>query len=125
MDSSVMRVTPLKVLPDISDAVARYEALGFHGTTVERGACVGMRAGQTNVVLVSDTFMRGDFDAEHVARLIGRTIDYIHVPSVEHARARLPDGARVLQDVETRAGTREVLIDDRDDLFILAEKPPT
>lgn len=122
MDTPVLKVTPLKVLPDISGAVARYEAMGFARTTVEDGACVGMQAGRTSVLLVSDACMRADFDAGHVARLTGRTIDYIHVSSVERARALLLAGARVLQDVQTRGGTREVLVDDGEDLFILAEK---
>lgn len=122
MDHAILKVTPLKVMPDIGAAVARYEAMGFRRITVEEGGCVGMQAGRSSVILVSDAFLRGDFDGDHVARLSGRTIDYIHVSSVEHARARLPAGARVLQDVEARGGTREVLVEDGGDLFILAEK---
>lgn len=125
MDTPVLKITPLKVLPDIGGAIARYEAMGFGCIQVEDGACVGMTAGRSSVILVSEAFMTGDFDAGHVARLTGRTIDYIHVTSVEQARGRLPASAQVLQDVQARGGTREVLVDDLGDLFILAEKPPS
>ena len=56
------------------------------------------------------------------ARLAGQTIEYIHVSSIDQAKGRLAGGAIVLQDVRTRGGTRELLVEDNADLFILAEK---
>ena len=125
MDNPVLKVTPLKVLHDIGAAVARYETMGFHRITVEDDGCVGMQAGRSSVILASEAFMTGDFDADHVARLSGRTIDYIYVSSLDQVRDRLSASARVLQDVQARGGTREVLVDDLGDLFILAEKVPS
>jgi hypothetical protein len=57
--------------------------------------------------------MRGDFDALHVDPLVGQTIKYVHVTSVRQVAERLPATARVLQDVRTRGGTRELLVRGR------------
>ncbi len=119
---SVLRVTPLMVRPDITPVLSRYEALGFERVETGDAGCVGLRAGHTAVIVASVGFMSGDFDPRHTARLAGRTIEYIHVPSVDRAKGRLAPGATVLQDVRTRGGTRELLVEDGGDLFILAEK---
>src|SRR3954454_5773670 len=116
------RVTPMTVLPDIAPAQSRYQALGFERVEIGDAGCVGMRAGQTAVILASVDFINGDFDAVHTRRLAGETIPYIHVASVDQARGRLSSAAVVLQDAVTRGGTRELLVDDCGDLFILAEK---
>jgi hypothetical protein len=74
------------------------------------------------LILATVAFMSADYDAVLTDRLAGQTIPYIHVDSVTRASARLAAGATILQDVWTRGGTRELLIEDGDDLFILAEK---
>ena len=66
--------------------------------------------------------MRGDFGAANASRLAGQTINYIHVASVDEARRGLSPSAVVLEDARTRGGTRELLVDDGGDLFILAEQ---
>jgi ethanolamine utilization microcompartment shell protein EutS len=121
-DISVLRVTPMQVLPDITPTLRRYEALGFERIDTGDAGCVGMLAGQTSVILSSLAFMNGDFEAAHTARLSGQTIQYIHVSSVDRTRGRLSPAAVVLQDVVTRGGTRELLVEDDGELFILAEK---
>jgi hypothetical protein len=118
---SPLRVTPMMVLADITPALSRYEALGFERVESGDAGCVGLRAGQTSVILASVGFVRGDFGPAHASRLAGRTINYIHVSSVDHARGGLSSGAVILEDVQTRGGTRELLVDDGE-LFILAEK---
>jgi hypothetical protein len=118
----VLRVTPMMVRPDIAPVLDRFEALGFERVETGDAGCVGLRAGHTAVILASVAFVNGDYEPVHAARLTGRTIEYIHVSSVDHARGRLAAGAIVLQDVRTRGGTRELLVEDGDDLFILAEK---
>lgn len=117
----VLRVTPMVVLDDIEPALARYEELGFTRVTSGDSGCIGMAAGQTALILASTTFMSGDDDAVHVNQLVGQTIKYVHVASVKQASARLPASARILQDVHTRGGTRELLVRDTDDVLILAE----
>jgi ethanolamine utilization microcompartment shell protein EutS len=118
----VLRVTPLTVLTDIGPSLRRYESLGFEPVDSGADGCIGMRAGDTSVIFASAAFMSGDFDAQHVADLIGHTIKYVHVSSVEHARQRLSASAHVVQDVRTRGGTREILVVDDGDVLILAEK---
>jgi hypothetical protein len=120
--ASVLRVTPMMVLPDIGAAVSRYEALGFERVTTGSDGCVGLRAGQTGVILASVAFMNDDFDATLTDRLLDKTIKYVHVASVNEARTRLSNDATILQDVWTRGGTRELLVEDSGDLLILAEK---
>jgi ethanolamine utilization microcompartment shell protein EutS len=118
----VLRVTPLMVLSDIRPSMIRYQDLGFERVDSGHDGCMGMRAGDTSVILASDAFMSSDFDADHIARLVGHTIKYIHVTSVEHAKRRLSANAHILQEVRTRGGTREALVNDDGDVLILAER---
>jgi hypothetical protein len=110
----------MTVLADISSALERYQSLGFERIESGDPGCIGMQAGQTAVILATTAYLRGDFEAGLVARLAGQTFPYIHVSSVDGARAELPT-ATVLQDVQTRGGTRESVMDDGGHLFILAE----
>ncbi|MGE3269564.1 MAG: hypothetical protein AB7P40_12515 [Chloroflexota bacterium] len=119
---SPLRITPLVVLPDIAPTLSRYEALGFERVESGDAGCVGLKAGDTALILASVAFMNSDYDAVLTDRLAGHTIPYIHVDSVQQASSRLASVATVLQDVWTRGGTRELLVEDGDDLFILAEK---
>jgi hypothetical protein len=118
----VLRITPMMVLADITPALARYESLGFERVETGDVGCIGLRAGETAVILASTSFVRGDFGVDHASRLAGQTINYIHVASVDEVRRGLLPSAVVLQDTRTRGGTRELLVDDSGDVFILAEK---
>jgi hypothetical protein len=111
----------MMVLPDISSALRRYEALGFERVETGDAGCVGLKAGQTAVIVASTSFVRGDFGAANASRLAGQMISYIHVASVDGARRGLSASAAILEDVRTRGGTRELLVEDNGDLFILAE----
>ena len=115
----VLRVTPMMVLADITPALTRYEALGFERVETGDAGCIGLRAGQTAVILASTSFVRGDFGAANASRLAGQTINYIHVASVDEVSRGLASSAVILQDARTRGGTRELLVDDNGDLFIL------
>lgn len=117
----VHRSTPLCVLADIADAERRYESLGMRRVETEDAGCVGYRAGDTGVILATEAFMRGDYGSDLVDRMVGRTVDYLHVASADDAAARLPAGASILQEVRTRAGTREILVEHGSGLLILAE----
>src|SRR5688572_17878348 len=74
---SPLRITPMVVLPDIAPTLRRYEALGFERVESGINGCVGMKAGQTALILASVEFMSGDYDALLTDRLIGQTIPYI------------------------------------------------
>ncbi len=118
----VLRVTPMIVRPDITPLLKRYEALGFERVETEDPGCIGLQAGHTAVILSSVAFMNGDFAPTSISRIVDQTIAYVHVASVDQARTRFAPGATVLQDVRTRGGTRELLVEDDEGFFILAEK---
>lgn len=116
-----LRTTQMFVMTDIASAIERYEGLGFSRFPTEDEGCIGMLAGETGVILATTEFMRGDLGTDGAEAISGRTINYVWVRSVDRAKENLTPGAIVLNDVITRIGTRELLIDDHGDLLILAE----
>jgi transcriptional regulator with XRE-family HTH domain len=118
----VRRVTPLTVLADISLTVQQHLALGF--SLVETGdpACVGLRAGNTYLILATREFMAGDFQRASVDLLTGRTVHYIYVESVDAARKRLCPQSLIIDQATTRGGTLEALVEHDGQYMILAEK---
>jgi hypothetical protein len=120
--NSLLRVTPLVILKDIGPSLTRYETLGFQRIESGSAGCVGMQAGTSAVIFASVGYMNGDFEHEHISRLEGETLQYVHVSSVEEVKDRLSARSRVLQDVVTRGGTRELLVEDGDEILILAER---
>ena len=119
----MLRITPMMIVPDIAPSLGRYEALGFARVETGDAGCVGLQAGHTALILASEAFVSGDFGPALATRLSGETVKYIHVSSTEEAAGRLSSRAVVLRDVQTRAGTREVLVEEGGDLLILAEQP--
>ncbi|GGF83745.1 hypothetical protein GCM10007301_49700 [Azorhizobium oxalatiphilum] len=116
----VRRITPLTILADIGPSLERHQRLGFEPIPTEDPGCVGLRAGNTYLILCSAAFMRDDYRAESIAPLIGRTLPYIWVRAVDEARAVYPD---LMEETVTRAGTREILVRDGEEWAILAETP--
>ena len=112
----------MTVLADIAPSLRGYRALGF--SVIETGdpGCVGLKAGHSALILAALEFMAGDFQRASVAPLEGRTIPYIWVKSVAGAKSLLPDPAIVVEQVFTRAGTAEALVNQGGHYSILAEK---
>lgn len=112
------RVTPLTILDDIVPARRFYENLGL--TIIETGdpGCIGVQAGATHLILCTVAFLRGDYVMTDCAPLIGQTIPYLWVRSLDEAR--VADGT-VVEAVTTRSGTREALVEHRGLWAILAE----
>ena len=119
--SQALRATQMLVLADITPAVERYERLGLSRISTGDDGCVGMRAGETGVILATAEFMAGDFGAEVTEVILGRVINYLRVTSVDVAKANLSLDAAVLEDTITRVGLREVLVEDQGEVLILAE----
>lgn len=119
--SPVRRVTPLTILDEIGPGIARYCTLGF--TMVETGhpGCIGLRAGNTALILCSTDFMTSHFHIETIKPLVGLTIPYIWVDSLAQAIAAWD---RVIETVSTDAGTRESLVEATGQHAILAETVP-
>ncbi len=119
--SPALRTTQMIVLADITQAIERYERLGLARISTGDDGCVGMLAGETGIILATVEFMTGDFGAEATAATLGKAINYLWVTSVDAAKANLSPAAIELNDVTTRIGTRELLVDDLGELLILAE----
>ena len=122
MESLVCRVTPLTVLPDIVPTAQQYRDLGFDAVETGNPDCVGLRAGNSYLILATVDHMAGDFPSAAVEPLVGKTIPYIHVRSIEIAKERLPPSAVVVDQTSTRGGTIEALVERDGQYVILAEK---
>lgn len=121
MDRLVRRITPLTVLPDIAPMLRQYQDLGFE--TVETGepGCVGVRVGDTGLILATAEHMAADFGTA-AAPLTGQTIPYIYVRSVADAAASFAPPATVVSQTLTRGKTFEALVERNGQHMILAEK---
>lgn len=115
------RVTPLTILPDIGPALARYRDLGFLPVETGDPGCMGLRAGNSHIILCTRAFMTSGFQTGSIEPLVGRTIPYVWVESVDAAAGAY---ARVIEKVVTSAGTREALVEDEGQWAILAEVMP-
>ena len=122
MDGQARRVTPLTVLADISVAVQQYRDLGFEPVETGTPDCVGLRAGQTYLLLATQAFMERQFRPWTVALLVDRTTPYIYVASLDAAKASLSATAAIVEQAQAREGTREALVESDGQYFILAEK---
>jgi ethanolamine utilization microcompartment shell protein EutS len=122
MNNMVLRVTPLTVLADIDPALSLYRGLGFEVMETGNAGCVGLRAGDTYLILATTAHMAGQFQPAAVDHLTGHTIPYLHVQSLEEALMRLPATAAVIERTLTPHGTAEALVEDAGQCMILAEK---
>lgn len=121
-DELARRVTPLTVVADLADTVATYLALGFERVDTGDDGCVGLRAGQTFHVVATKAHMERQFSPLTVALLLDRTTPYIHVSSLDEAKARLSPLAAVVEQAAPRFGSREAVVETDGQLLVLAEK---
>lgn len=122
MQEQVRRVTPLTVLPDIGVTVQQYLDLGFKPVDTGNPGCVGLRAGETYLLLATQAFMERQFRPWTVALLVNRTTPYIYVASLDEAKAKLSPMAAVVEQSSVRDGSREAVIETDGQYFLLAEK---
>lgn len=125
MDEAVRRVTPLTVLPDIGMAVRQYLDLGFHPVDTGNPDCVGLRAGDTYLLVATQAFMERQFRPWTVALLVNRTTPYIYVASLDEAKMRLSPTTAVVEQSAARDGSREAVVETDGQYFLLAEKVAT
>lgn len=121
MEELVRRVTPMMVLPDIRPVLRQYLALGFDAVQTDDPGCVGLRAGNSQLMLVTVELMLKDFKRTTVAPLVGATIPYLHVTSLHQAKMRLDPSAQVVEEAYTGGGTREAVVVQHGQFLILAE----
>lgn len=72
MGESVLRVSPLTVMEDIGPALSRCRGLGFAVVETEDPGCVGLRAGDSYLILATVAHMARQFRPGTVERLAGR-----------------------------------------------------
>ncbi|HLO77508.1 MAG TPA: hypothetical protein VK196_13715 [Magnetospirillum sp.] len=121
MEELVRKVTPMMVLPDIRPVLKQYLALGFEPKPTDDPGCVGLRAGNTYLILVTAELMQKDFKRTTVAPLIGTTVPYLYVSSLHEAKSRLEGSAMVVEEAYTGSGTREAVVVQHGQFLILAE----
>ena len=121
-EQPVRRVTPLTVMADIGLTLQQYLDLGFQQVDTGNPQCVGLRAGQTYLLLASQAYMERMFRPWTVALLVDRTTPYIYVESLDEAKARLSPMAAVVEQSAVRDGSREAVIETDGQYFLLAEK---
>lgn len=116
--SPVRRTTPLTILPDIAPSLDRFRCMGFGVIETDNLGCLGVVAGSSYHILCSQAFMACDYPADIIAPLVGKTIPYIWVSSLE-AASHVWD--QVVHRTATFGGTREALVEASDQWAILAE----
>lgn len=122
MEEMSWRITPMTVLPDIAQAYEQYTEIGFVPVAINVPGCHVLRAGDSYIVLASTECLEADYKPETVARLAGRTVPYIYVRSLDAAKAKLGEKAKVLEQVSTGRFTVEALMERAGNLMILAQQ---
>jgi transcriptional regulator with XRE-family HTH domain len=117
-EGAIRRTTPLTILHDIAPSLDRFRRMDFGVIETDDLGCVGVVAGASYHLLCSHAFMIRDYPAELIAPLVGRTIPYIWVSSLETASE---SWGEVAHGVVTRHGTREALVEAGNEWAILAE----
>lgn len=120
-DAPIKRITPLMILADIQPTIARYLKMGFGLIETEDEGCVGLKAGNTSLIVVSESYMSGDFTKETAAMLRNKTIPYIYVRSIAEACDKF-SVSQIVGQAKTRAGALEALVFQDGQYMILAEK---
>lgn len=122
MDEISWRVTPMTVLPDTDSAYQMYVDIGFVSVDINVPGCKVLRAGDSYVVLATTECLAADYQPELVKRLVGQTVPYIYVRSLETAKVRLGENAVLLDEVTTGRKTVEALMERDGRLLILVQQ---
>lgn len=117
-DQPVRRITPLAIVDDMREPLWLYRGIGFALIHTDDPGYVGLRAGHSHMILCTLAFLRADFRCPEIAALVGRTLPYVWVRSLDEAKA---GHANLIEETETRAGTREALVEHGGQWAILAE----
>lgn len=116
--STVRRNTPLSILSDIVPSLDQFRRMGFGVIETDNFNCVGVVAGNSYHILCSQAFMASSYPADIVATLVGKTIPYIWVSSLE-AVSHAWD--QIIFRTVACGGVREALVETSNHWAILAE----
>lgn len=114
------RVTPLYLVDDLISARRRYAALGFDIVETGDPELVGMRAGDTGLILATEQHAKHTMPRKFFEALKTGPVLYVWVDSVESVRPNLADP--VIDERVTSYGTWELFVESRIGLVIFAER---
>ena len=127
-----LKATPLYIVDDMASAKRRFGAMGFEMTTLQSAAdrsefcevlsdgCVGMSAGQTQILLVDEAHAKRTMPPEVLPSFKHGPALYVWVDSVDETRSKIADP--VIAEMVTGYGTWELFVESRIGLIIFAEK---
>lgn len=115
----------MTVLPDTAAVYEQYIELGFTPIEINIPGCLALRAGDSYLVLASTECIAADYKPDSVALLTGRTVPYIYVRSLDAAKTKLAEEAKLLDEVATSRNTVEALVERNGQLLILAQQTKT
>jgi hypothetical protein len=129
---SPLKATPLYLVDDMASAKRRFSAMGFELTTLQptvqnsefgdvlNDGCVGMSAGQTQIILIEETHAKRTMPPEVLPSFKHGPALYVWVDSVDETRSKIADP--VIAEMVTGYGTWELFVESRIGLIIFAEK---
>ncbi|GJM03995.1 MAG: hypothetical protein DHS20C08_24960 [Rhodomicrobium sp.] len=117
---SPKNATPLYVVDDISSAQRRFSAMGFEMFDTSDNDRVGMRAGESRILLMDETKAQRALPPEVMASLKHGPALFVWVDSIDETRSRIADP--VIAEMVTGYGTWELFVESRIGLIIFAEK---
>ncbi len=114
------RVTPLFLVDDMRTARRRYTALGFDVVETGDPHYVGMRAGDTGIILATPEHAERTMPSEIFETLKKGPVLYIWVESIDVIRNHLVDP--IIDERVTDYGTWELFAESRVGPVIFAER---
>lgn len=119
-----IKATPLYIVDDMASARRRFGAMGFEMMTLQDyghfGGCVGMQAGQSQIILVEEAHAKRTMPPEVLSSFKHGPALYVWVESIDETRSKVSDP--VIGEMVTGYGTWELFVESRIGLIIFAEK---
>lgn len=116
----IRRFSAMSVMADIRPAVEAYQGLGCPLHEADDEFCVGVQAGDTYHLLISESLLSRSYPPALVSLLSGRTIPYLWVPDLARALKSFPTTVEILAE---RSG--EILLRLNGILTMLADGTAT
>lgn len=117
---SPKNATPLYVVDDMASAQRRFGAMGFEMFDTRDEGSIGMKAGESHIILVDESHAQRSMPPEVMASFKHGPALFVWVDSIDETRTRIADP--VIGEMVTGYGTWELFVESRIGLIIFAEK---
>lgn len=117
---SPKNATPFYVVDDIVSAQRRFSAMGFELFETKDEGRVGMRAGDSRIMLMDQQIAQRALPPEVMTSFKYGPALFVWVDSIDETRSRIADP--VIAEMVTGYGTWELFVESRIGLIIFAEK---